>query len=76
MRYNDGYAKIVHASQPVSTDHLSELPNGTAPVTDMGIRLAWDDEQVLEWYNRGFQSQGKIGAPNFTDTPLDRKSVV
>jgi len=71
LRYNDGYAKIVHASQPVSTDHLGEQPNGTAPVTDMGIRLAWDDEQVLEWYNRGFQSQGKIGTPQFTsDTPL------
>ena len=71
VRYNDGYAKIVHASQPVSTDHLSEQANGTAPVTDMGIRLAWDDEQVLEWYNRGFQSQGKIGTPEFTsDTPL------
>lgn len=71
LRYNDGYAKIVHASQPVSTDHLGEQPNGTAPVTDMGIRLAWDDEQVLEWYNRGFQSQGKIGTPAFTsDTPL------
>jgi hypothetical protein len=71
LRYNDGYAKIVHASQPVSTDHLGEQANGTAPVTDMGIRLAWDDEQVLEWYNRGFQSQGKIGTPEFkSDTPL------
>jgi len=71
LRYNDGYAKIVHASQPVSTDHLSEKPDGTAPVTDMGIRLAWDDEQVLEWYNRGFQSQGKIDELNGpSDTPM------
>ncbi len=71
LRYNDGYAKIVHASQPVSTDHLAEKPNGTAPVTDMGIRLAWDDEQVLEWYNRGFQSQAKIAEPaGISDTPM------
>ena len=69
LRYNDGFAKIVHASQPVSTNHLAEEPNGTAPVTDTGIRLAWDDEQVLEWYNRGFQSLDKI-AVGVSDTPL------
>ena len=70
LRYNDGYAKIVHASQTMSTNHLAEQPDGNAPVTDMGIRLAWDDEQVLEWYNRGFQSQGQIGKAGITDTPL------
>jgi hypothetical protein len=70
-RYSDGYAKIVHASQAVTTDHLSEAANGTAPVTDMGIRLAWDDEQVLEWYNRGFRSQEKTQvAAGISDTPL------
>ena len=69
LRYNDGYAKIVHASQPISTDHLAEKPNGTSPVADMGIRLAWEDEQVLEWYNRGFQSMNKIAA-GVSDTPL------
>ncbi|MCY7420214.1 MAG: hypothetical protein LH478_00490 [Chitinophagaceae bacterium] len=70
LRYNDGFAKIVHASQPVSTNHLGEQADGTAPVTDMGIRLAWDDEQVLEWYNRGFQSQAKISGAGVSDTPL------
>ncbi len=71
LHYSDGFAKIVHASQPVSTNHLAEKPDGTAPVTDMGIRLAWDDEQVLEWYNRGFQSQAKIAdAFGVSDTPL------
>jgi len=71
LRYNDGFAKIVHASQPVSPNHLGEQANGTAPVTDMGIRLAWDDEQVLEWYNRGFQSLGKIEVGGgVSDTPL------
>ena len=71
IRYSDGFAKIVHASQSITPDHLAETPNGTSPVTDMGIRLAWDDEQVLEWFNRGFQSQAKIEAPAGTlDTPL------
>ena len=70
LQYSDGFAKIVHASQPVSTDHLAEATNGKAPVTDTGIRLAWDDEQVLEWYNRGFQSLGNIKGAGTADTPL------
>ncbi|OBX26616.1 hypothetical protein LX77_01083 [Gelidibacter algens] len=70
LHYSDGFAKIVHSSQPISTDHLGEEASGTAPVTDMGIRLAWDDEQVLEWYNRGLQSQANIVAGNKADTPL------
>lgn len=50
--YNDGFAKIVHASQPVSSNLLSEQQDGAHPVNDAGIRLAWDDEQILIWYVR------------------------
>lgn len=50
--YNDGFAKIVHASQPVSSNLLSEQQDGAHPVNDAGIRLAWDDEQILIWYIR------------------------
>lgn len=50
--YNDGYAKIVHAGQQVSSNLLSERQEGTAPQTDTGIRLAWDDEQIMIWYLR------------------------
>ena len=50
--YNDGFAKIVHAQQPVSSNLLSEHQDGAHPVKDAGIRLAWDDEQILIWYIR------------------------
>lgn len=50
--YADGYAKIVHATQPVSQNLLAEDPDGMTPVTDIGIRLGWDDEQLLIWQNR------------------------
>lgn len=72
VKYSDGYAKIVHTSQPVSTNHLKEKTDGNSPLSDMGIRIAWDDEQVLEWYNRGMDSMEKIGADvaGVSDTPL------
>lgn len=50
--YNDGFSKIVHASQPVSSDLLSEHQDGNHPTKDEGIQLAWDDEQILIWYMR------------------------
>ncbi|WP_276484001.1 hypothetical protein [Paraflavitalea pollutisoli] len=50
--YNDGYAKIIHAGQQVSNNILSERQDGPAPQTDTGIRLAWDDEQIMIWYLR------------------------
>ena len=50
--YNDGFAKIVHASQAVSSNLLSEKQDGAHPQKDGGIRLAWDDEQILIWYIR------------------------
>jgi hypothetical protein len=50
--YNDGYAKIIHATQPVSGNLLRESQDGFHPVKDLGIRLAWDDEQILIWYIR------------------------
>jgi len=50
--YDDGFAKIVHAVQPVSQNLLAEDPDGFAPLTDIGIRLGWDDEQILTWQNR------------------------
>jgi hypothetical protein len=52
--YDDGFAKIVHAIQPVSANLLSEEPDGIHVQRDMGIRLGWDDEQALIWQNRQF----------------------
>ena len=50
--YDDGFAKIVHAVQPVSANLLDEEPDGIHVQKDMGIRLGWDDEQLLIWQNR------------------------
>ena len=52
MVYSDGFAKIVHANQPVSGNLLKEQQDGFHPQNDAGIRLAWDDEQILVWYIR------------------------
>jgi hypothetical protein len=50
--YDDGFAKIVHSNQPVSLNLLKETSDGAQPVHDAGIRLGWDDEQLLIWYIR------------------------
>lgn len=50
--YDDGFAKIAHAQQPPSSNLLSEVNDGAHPVHDVGIRLGWDDEQILIWYMR------------------------
>ena len=52
--YDDGYAKIVHAVQPVSADLLEEEANEIHVQKEIGIRLGWDDEQLLIWQNRQF----------------------
>ncbi|WP_194778015.1 hypothetical protein [Pararhodonellum marinum] len=50
--YDDGFAKIVHADQPQSGNLLKEKPDGFNPQYEAGIRLGWDDEQILIWYIR------------------------
>jgi hypothetical protein len=48
--YADGFAKLVHCSQPTNTD--AAVGDGSlAPATDLGIELGWDDEQVVTWHN-------------------------
>ena len=60
--YDDGFTKIVHAAQPVSRNLLSETPEEGKPVKDAGIRLGWDDEQILIWYLRQLGSD-RVDAP-------------
>ncbi|MFN2633504.1 MAG: hypothetical protein ABR610_08835, partial [Thermoanaerobaculia bacterium] len=50
--YDDGFAKIVHASQALTADAASSGHNELKPATDAGIDLGWDDEQVTAWLNR------------------------
>jgi hypothetical protein len=62
--YEDGFAKIVHGSQPVSQNLLAEEPDGLPPLNDIGFRLGWDDEQILIWQNRQVTDEGRaLDAP-------------
>ncbi len=67
--YDDGFAKIVHCQQPPNRDLLVEDNDGAHPVKDVGIRLGWDDEQILIWYIRQMladpngQLTGRLDAP-------------
>ena len=68
--YSDGFAKIVHARQPPSQDLLSEEGNGAHPVKDVGIRLGWDDEQILIWYMRQMMADPLSATGDRLDAPL------
>ncbi len=67
--YDDGFAKIVHCQQPPNRSLLEEENDGAHPVKDTGIRLGWDDEQILIWYIRQMlgdpdgQLSGRLDAP-------------
>lgn len=69
--YDDGFAKIVHAMQPPSRNFLAETPDGGSPVKDAGIRLGWDDEQILIWYLRQLaEDPSATTADKRLDAPL------
>lgn len=70
--YDDGFAKIVHAQQPVSDHMLKEVRDPDFPVTnDSGIRLGWDDEQLLIWMNRQLEEDAKKpGSLQRVDAPM------
>jgi hypothetical protein len=62
--YDDGFAKIVHCIQPVSANLMLEPGQesaGMSPVRDFGIRLGWDDEQILIWQNRQLTIDPMVG---------------
>lgn len=70
--YDDGFAKIVHAHQPQSRNLLAEQSDGAHPVKDTGIRLGWDDEQILIWYMRQMTKDDsvKLDPDGRIDAPL------
>ncbi|HSF55757.1 MAG TPA: hypothetical protein VLA71_18535, partial [Algoriphagus sp.] len=70
--YNDGFAKIVHANQAESGNLLEEAPDGLPPQSDSGIRMGWDDEQILVWYLRQIlENPGDaLGSGKRLDAPL------
>ena len=50
--YDDGFARVVHASQPFSKSVFAREEDGTLPTHEFGIRLGWDDEDTLIALNR------------------------
>ena len=63
--YDDGFGKIIHCMQPVSANLLLEPGQenqGAQPTRDFGIRLGWDDEQLLIWQNRQMTIDPDLGA--------------
>lgn len=67
--YDDGFGKVVHATQPVSHNLLSEEPDGQHVQKDVGVRLGWDDEQILIWQNRQLLADPKTPGKR-VDAPL------
>jgi hypothetical protein len=54
LRFDDGFARIVHARQPVAADVNAETTeNELRPLIENGVQLAWDDEDILISQNRG-----------------------
>lgn len=70
--YDDGFAKIVHVHQPVSTDAAIEDRNQVKPGTDAGIQIGWDDEQVTIWFNRSLKTalSTQTSVPDAIESPL------
>ena len=68
-RFNDGFATIVHANQPVSHNLLQEEPDGFHPQKEMGVRLGWEDEQILIWYLRQLSIDESVGTDRL-DAPI------
>lgn len=70
--YDDGFAKIVHVHQPVSTDAAIGDRNQVKPGTDAGIQIGWDDEQVTIWHNRSLKTALSIQKPGLVpiESPL------
>lgn len=67
--YDDGFAKVVHANQPVNQDLLQEKDTSNPPLKDIGMRLGWDDEQIAIWFNRQMlQKEEQTGSP--VEAPL------
>jgi len=62
--YDDGFAKIVHGAQPTYSGVIEGDPINLPIIKDVGIRLGWDDEQLLIWMNRQVEPLvGKVDTP-------------
>jgi hypothetical protein len=63
VEFDDGFAKIVHASQARTADHAEDGDTTfLAPLRDMGIRLGWDDESMVVRLDRGLSETSPDGS--------------
>ncbi|MBB1284625.1 hypothetical protein HRH25_09595 [Flavisolibacter sp. BT320] len=69
-RFDDGFATITHANQPVSQHILQEEQDGFHPQKEMGVRLGWEDEQILIWYLRQLAKDETVTGNERLDAPL------
>lgn len=70
--YDTGFSKIVHTYQPLNGNFIKEEEDPESlPRKDMGIRLGWDDEQLLLWQNRQMaEDPDKEGSGLRVDSPM------
>lgn len=71
-QFDDGFSKIVHATQPVSADPLVEGTEDreNPPVYEQGILFGWDDENTLIRMNRLMQENpDNMGSGRPLDAP-------
>jgi len=71
--YSDGFARLVHTFQADRTDYLNlsrQNEGRSRPYEETGLRLGWDDEQIVIWLNRQLTDDPRNGSPIARDTPL------
>ncbi|HEY4326852.1 MAG TPA: hypothetical protein VGN20_22895 [Mucilaginibacter sp.] len=71
--YDTGFAKIVHTYQPVNGNILKEFEDPESlPRKDLGVRLGWDDEQLVIWHNRQMSEDPDLppGSKKRVDAPM------
>ncbi len=71
--YDTGFSKIVHSYQPLNNNFIKEEEDPESlPTKDLGIRLGWDDEQLLIWQNRQMFEDPSLapGSGVRVDSPL------
>lgn len=64
--YLDGFAKVVHANQPTTSDSATGQTDTIVPGTDAGIQIGWDDVQVTTWINGQMQIAQAISGGSAT----------
>ena len=71
--YSDGFARLVHTFQPDRADYLNlsrQDERRLRPYAETGLKLGWDDEQIVIWLNRQLTDDPRNGSAAARDTPL------